>query len=214
MKVLPQRAAGSAFSPPADLARPARLLRAQAELRRLHAGPVLPVGGSRSLSGAATASIAGSPRSRRPTSRERWASRCSRRRAAPTPGSSSCPTGPVTLLHLDLDLVGEVRAHAERERRAARDTDVAAAIAGVDLADLVQELDDVAARQHGKRLAEARHVLPVDRRDRPEQARDLLRRARRRAVRIKRVRLSAPRDAAFDHRPEPRAAQQRAATVR
>ena len=55
-------------------------------------------------------------------------------------------------------------------------------------------------------LPEARHVLPVDRRDRPEQARHLFRRARRRGVRVKRVRLSAPRDAAGD---QPRSAQQR-----
>ena len=101
--------------PPGDLARPPRLLRAQAELRRLHAGAVLPVGGSGSLSGAATASTAGSRRSRRRTSRERW-----RVALLPSAGRSqawiaSCPTGPVTLSHLDLDLVGEVGAHAEGE---------------------------------------------------------------------------------------------------
>ena len=43
MKVLPARELDPR-RPPAHLARAPRLLRAQAELRRLHAGPVLPVG--------------------------------------------------------------------------------------------------------------------------------------------------------------------------
>ncbi len=47
MKVLPQRELDPGRSPD-HLARPARLLRAQAELRRLHAGAVLPVGRPRS----------------------------------------------------------------------------------------------------------------------------------------------------------------------
>ena len=48
MQVIPQEQLDP-DRPPADLARPARLLRAQAELRRLHAGAVLSVGGPRSL---------------------------------------------------------------------------------------------------------------------------------------------------------------------
>ena len=53
MKVIPA-ARLDPLRPPADLARPPRLLRAQTELRRLHPGPLLPVGGpqrARRLSG-------------------------------------------------------------------------------------------------------------------------------------------------------------------